>query len=94
MKKLGQSVVLGYMMALMSLAMPVQAQDAAPGIDEVEMMQKWQAFMTPGAEHELLKERVGKWNMKVTMWMAPRAPPTVSEGTSELTMIMGGSLPG
>ncbi len=36
---------------------------------------------TPGAEHKALQPFVGSWNAKVTMWMDPKAPPTVSNGT-------------
>jgi hypothetical protein len=75
---------------LVFLTMQLQAQDAGAGIDQEEMMKKWQAFMTPGDEHALLKEREGTWNMTVKMWMDPSAPPTVSEGTSVLKMIRGG----
>ncbi len=89
MKKLGPTLLFSSVVAFLGLAMQVQAQDAAPGIDEEAMMEKWQAFMTPGAEHELLKERVGKWDMKITMWMAPGAPASESEGTTTLSMIMG-----
>jgi hypothetical protein len=89
MKKFGMTVLLSSL-ALMCLTMQVQAQDAAAGIDQEEMMKKWQAFMTPGEEHALLKEREGTWNMTIKMWMDPSAPPTVSEGSSVVKMIMGG----
>ena len=57
---------------------------------EQAMMKKWMEFMTPGAEHELLKYKVGNWSMTMEMRMAPDAPVTVSKGTSEMTLIMGG----
>jgi hypothetical protein len=89
MKKFAMTVLFSSL-ALVFLTMQLQAQDAGAGIDQEEMMKKWQAFMTPGDEHALLKEREGTWNMTVKMWMDPSAPPTVSEGTSVLKMIMGG----
>ena len=60
------------------------------GTDQEAVMKKWMEFMTPGAEHESLKYKVGKWNMKLEMWMAPDAPPTPSTGTSEMKLIMDG----
>jgi hypothetical protein len=65
-------------------------QPPAMSPEEKVMMEKWTAFMTPGAEHQLLAQRAGSWTMRVTMWAAPGAPPQVSEGTSESRMIMGG----
>ena len=58
--------------------------------EEKAMMEKWNAFMTPGEEHKLLARREGSWTMHVTMWMAPGAPPESSDGTSESRMILGG----
>lgn len=66
-----------------------RAQDAEPQMD-AEMMAKWQEFMTPGENQELLAKKAGKWDLKITMWMQPGAPPTESVGTSEMKMIMGG----
>lgn len=89
MKKFGMTMVFSSL-ALMCLTMKVQAQDAGAGIDQEEMMKNWQAFMTPGDEHALLKEREGSWDLTIKMWMDPSTPPTVSEGTAVLKMIMGG----
>ena len=62
----------------------VPAQDPKPQAPEQEaIMKKWMEFMTPGAEHELLKYKEGRWKMQVEMWVSPDAEPTVSEGTSE-----------
>ncbi len=62
-----------------------QSEAVAP-----EAMAKWIEFMTPGAEHDLLKYKVGKWTLKIEMWTAPGEPATTSEGISEGTLIMGG----
>ena len=53
-------------------------------------MKKWMEFMTPGAEHELLKYKAGNWTFKMELWMAPGTEPSVSEGTSEVKLILGG----
>jgi hypothetical protein len=58
--------------------------------EQKAMMEKWDAFMKPGEEHRLIARREGSWTMRVTMWMAPGAPPESSEGASEARMIMGG----
>ena len=58
--------------------------------EEQAMMQKWQAFMTPGEPHKLLAAKAGSWSTKVTMWPAPGAPPSTSDGTSDFKMILDG----
>jgi hypothetical protein len=58
--------------------------------DQEAIMAKWMEFMTPGAEHELLKYKEGNWKMKMEMWVTPGTEPTVTEGTSEMKLIMGG----
>jgi hypothetical protein len=58
--------------------------------DQEAIMKKWMEFMTPGAEHELLKYKEGKWKVKFEMWVAPGTQATVSEGTSEMKLILGG----
>ncbi len=55
-------------------------QDAAMA----EMMK----ISAPGPMHALLASLAGKWKTSVKSWMGPE--PTVSEGTCEGTMIMGG----
>lgn len=65
------------------------AAQAANGEQEA-IMKKWMEFMTPGAEHKLLKYKEGRWKLHVEMWVSPDAKPTISEGTSEMKLIMGG----
>ncbi len=57
---------------------------------DAEMMERWQAFMTPGKEHDLLAKKAGKWHLVIKMWMAPDVPMEESEGKSEMKMIMDG----
>jgi hypothetical protein len=56
-----------------------------------EMMKRWTESMTPGAQHKMLEESVGTWDAEVKMWMnGPTGEPTVSKGTSENKMVLGG----
>jgi hypothetical protein len=58
---------------------------------EEEMMKRWAESMTPGAEHKMLAECVGTWDAEVKVWMkGPGSEPTVSKGTSENKMVLGG----
>lgn len=54
-----------------------------------KMMQAWQEFATPGAEHQRLKALSGSWTAAVKMWMDPKAPPQESAGTATTKMILG-----
>jgi hypothetical protein len=70
---------------LTCVAVQLEAQETA--VDQEQLMKRWQAFMTPGDSHALLKEREGTWQITIKMWMDPSAPPTVSTGTSVVKMI-------
>lgn len=69
-------------------------KDAVPTMENsaemAEMMQKMAAYGTPGAEHKNLATWEGKWNLKVTHWMAENAPPMESPATAECKTIFGG----
>lgn len=71
-------------------ANPSQAADAAPPSDDKAMMDAWMRVATPGDGHKWLEPMVGKWDAKVTMWMAPGAPAQESTGTSENSWVLGG----
>jgi len=58
--------------------------------EEQAMMDKYMKAATPGPEHQQMAKMVGKWNLKVTAWMAPGAPPQTSNGTAEFRSILGG----
>jgi hypothetical protein len=53
-------------------------------------MKAWQDYMTPGAVHKMLAKYDGEWNEEVSMWMAPGAPPQVSQAVTKNEMVMGG----
>ena len=55
-----------------------------------EMMKKYMEYATPGAPHATLKSMVGNWRYHTKMWEAEGAPAQESDGTSKMTMIMGG----
>ena len=59
-------------------------------MSEAEMMAKWTEYATPGEAHKVLDYKVGRWNLKVRMYMAPDAPPSESTGTSVMKWIMDG----
>jgi Protein of unknown function (DUF1579) len=44
----------------------------------------------PGPEHQLFQMDAGTWDAKVEMYMAPGAPPMVSQGTEVNTIGCGG----
>lgn len=55
-----------------------------------EDMKQWQDYMTPSDVHLEWAKNDGIWDTENTMWMKPGAEPTVSKGTMENKMIIGG----
>lgn len=56
-----------------------------------EMMTQWQAAMTPGDAHKKLEYFAGVWDVEAKAWMNnPDSLPSVSNGTAEYKMILGG----
>jgi hypothetical protein len=53
------------------------------------MMEAYAKYGALGAPHKGLAKRVGTWKVQARFWMAPGAPPEVSEGTTEATLILG-----
>jgi hypothetical protein len=81
--------------ALLALAAAAAAQEKstqppAMSPEEQAAMQKMIEYATPGEPHKLLAARAGTYDTKVTMWMAPGAPPVVTEGTSKYEVVMDG----
>lgn len=60
-----------------------------PGVTDA-MMEAFAKASTPGEEHKLLQQYVGKWTHVVKWWMKADAKPETSNGTTEITSIMGG----
>ena len=71
-------------------ANPAKTSDQAPAMDDKAMMDAWMKVATPGEGHKWLEPVVGTWDAKITMWMAPGAPPQESTGTSENKWVLGG----
>ena len=81
------------LLATMVMAFAASAFAAdAPKMDPqmAEMMQKFQAYATPGPQHKMLADMAGKWTYTSKMWMQAGAKPEESKGTSTFKMIMGG----
>lgn len=55
-----------------------------------EDMKKWMEYMTPSKEHEQLAKMNGDWKFISKMWMDPNSGPSVTEGTANCKMILGG----
>lgn len=66
------------------------AEEPKMSAEEKAAMELMAKAATPGDAHKLLNDIAGTWNTKVTSWMNPGAPPSVSEGTSENKWILGG----
>ena len=57
---------------------------------DAEKMAAWQKTMSPGSHHKHLKNLVGEWHTKVSMWQEPGAEAMVTEGKATCEMIMNG----
>jgi hypothetical protein len=91
---MARSSISGVMALVLALAaVPAPAADQGAGQQEMDMaalMEAYARYGTPGEHHRQLAERAGTFQVKVTVWPAPGAPPDVSEGTSERTLMMDG----
>ncbi len=81
--------------AILLSSVTLVAQEKAKKMPEMSPEQKaaMDAMMkaaTPGDAHKKLASMVGTWDTKVTMWMAPGAPPQVSTGISTNKKVLGG----
>ncbi|MDB5319798.1 MAG: hypothetical protein JWN40_1429 [Phycisphaerales bacterium] len=91
-------ISLALVAASIAIAEPPKDKTAAAAAPEMKLPPGWtmedmQACMlagAPGKMHEHLARGVGKWQGKNTMWMAPGAPPMVSDCNSTVTSIMDG----
>ncbi len=61
----------------------VYSQDTNP-------VQAWEIYMTPDANHNYIKEYLGKWNVQASMTMEEGQAPQVTPLTAEITEIMDG----
>ena len=86
-----KSWLLATLLVLCTGALAV-AQDTAKkemSPEEKAMMEAWMKAMTPGDAHKALQPMIGTFNVTVSSWMAPGAPPQVTSGTSENKWVLG-----
>ncbi len=55
-----------------------------------EAMARCEAHGAINENHEFLKQWAGEWNLKITHWMAPGAPPMVNTSSASSKMVMDG----
>jgi len=79
------------MLAVSLLLLPGLAQgQQSQNQDQNQEMQAWIEASKPGQQHKHIEQFAGSWNVSVTNWPAPGAPPMTSKGTCENKMILGG----
>ena len=61
-----------------------------PVVDSATAAKNWQAYMTPGKEHEMMAKWNGTWVGEVQMWMGPNTEPMKNMSTATNKMILGG----
>lgn len=67
------------------------AQAPAMSAGQQAMMDAWKKAATPGPEHARLAEHfAGTWNVAMTFWMDPDAPPMTETGSATITPVFGG----
>jgi hypothetical protein len=82
----------------LSLALPARANAgetkpaAAPDMsaEQKAMMEAYKKAGTPGAPHERLAKEAGDYELSVTSWDAPGAPPISDKGTASRKMVLDG----
>lgn len=65
-------------------------ENSPPPEAQVEEMQEWIEYATPGEPHKYLQTLVGEWKTVSTTYHARLDNPIVSEGTAEIESILGG----
>ena len=73
--------------AATSLAQEHKMENMSP--EQKAQMDAMMKAMTPGDAHKLLEPLVGNFDAKITMWMDPTAPPTVTTGTATSKWVLG-----
>lgn len=65
------------------------AKAQAP-MTEAEMMAAWDKARTLGPQHEAFAKDVGTWDLTLTAWMDPSAPPETYTSTAVRELALGG----
>src|SRR5689334_441431 len=79
--------------ALPALANAGETKPAAAPEMSAEQKAMMEAYMkagTPGAPHERLAKEAGDYELSVTSWDAPGAPPNSDKGTASRKMVLDG----
>jgi hypothetical protein len=67
-------------------AAPAQPPAGAPPMD-AKAMEAMARYGTPGPEHAKLKTLAGTYDVKVIVWMDPKAPPMETTGKAEMKLV-------
>lgn len=78
------------MKMLLLVMMSVLSVSAFADAKQEEMMKKWKAYATPGAEHKNLAQFEGKWTYTSKMWETKDSKPEETKGEATFKMILGG----
>lgn len=66
------------------------SDDPSPAESQRVMVEAYQHMAAVRAEHKQLEYFQGDWDTSTTFWIAPGAPPQVSQGRSHSELILGG----
>ena len=86
----------GFVLAAAALAFsligmfPSLAAGQDMSAQDQKMMEQMMKYGTPGKNHELFKLYAGMWDVDISMWQNPGAPPMMSKGTMKNEMIFDG----
>lgn len=67
-----------------------KAKKGEKPMDPQAMMEIWKKLATPGEPHKLFATLAGSWTTTTKEWMEPGKPPTESNGTAEMKMLLDG----
>jgi len=67
-----------------------ESKSAVHRVEDDAVMQAFLDYATPGQAHEALATRAGTWDVEMSFWPSPDAPPGVLTGVSEVTLMWDG----
>ena len=82
--------VAGLCVALTASVAMAKDKKAEKQMDPQAMMEAYAKLATPGEPHKQLAGLAGSWTTKTKEWMEPGKPPTESNGTVEMKMVLDG----
>ena len=82
--------VAGLCVALIVSVAMAKDKKAEKQMDPQAMMEAYAKLATPGEPHKQLAGLAGSWTTKTKEWMEPGKPPTESNGTVEMKMVLDG----